>query len=65
MHGDGRMGESLAILKQIVNIPKEDMDNVYTCNGFLLRARKFEKAHSKTFFHKFTQWFANKGFSNP
>jgi hypothetical protein len=55
MHGDGRMGESLAILKQIVNIPKEDMDNVYTCNGFLLRARKFEKAHSKTFFHKFTQ----------
>jgi hypothetical protein len=26
---------------------------------------KFEKAHSKTFFHKFTERFANKGFNNP
>jgi hypothetical protein len=27
--------------------------------------RKFEKTHSKTLFHKFTQRFVDKGFSNP
>jgi hypothetical protein len=41
------------------------LDNVYTCDGFFLRVHKFEKAHSKTFFHKFTQRFVDKRFSNP
>jgi hypothetical protein len=26
--------DSFAILKQIINIPKEDMDDVYKCHGF-------------------------------
>jgi hypothetical protein len=32
---------------------------------FLKKTRKFEKAHSKTFFHMFTWQFVDRGFSNP
>ncbi len=41
------------------------LDNFYTCHEFFLKACKFEKAHSITFFHKFTQQFVDKGFKKP
>ncbi len=39
--------------------------DVYTCHGFLSRTHKFEKANSKTFFHKLIKGFINGGFDNP
>jgi hypothetical protein len=41
------------------------LDDVYTCNEFFKRVRKFEKIHSITLFHKFIQQFVNRGFTNP
>jgi hypothetical protein len=40
------------------------LGNVYTCHGFLLRKRKFEKANSKTFIHKLIKGFVDGGFGN-
>ncbi len=41
------------------------LSNVYTCHGFFQRTHKFEKVDFRTLFHKFTQRFVNKRFSNP
>jgi len=41
---------------------KLPLGDVYTCHGFLSKLRKFEKANSKTFFHKFITRFVDKGF---
>ncbi len=41
------------------------LDDVYTCHGFFEGIRKFEKVGFRTFFHKFIQWFVDRGFSNP
>jgi hypothetical protein len=40
------------------------LGDVYTCHGFFQRLCEFEKADSKTFFHKLIQLFVNKGFGN-
>jgi len=37
----------------------------FTCHGFLQRTHELKEANSKTFFHKLTKWFVNKGFGNP
>ncbi len=41
------------------------MGNVYTCHGFKKIMHKFEKVNSIKIFHKFNQWFIDKGFNNP
>ncbi len=41
------------------------LGDLYTCHAFFFKTHKFEKANSKTFFHKFTQQFVNREFSNP
>jgi hypothetical protein len=40
------------------------LGNVDTCHGFFQRIRKFEEVDSKTFFHKLTQRFIDRGFGN-
>ncbi len=40
------------------------LGNVYTCNGFLQRMRKFEEANSIIFFHKLIQRFVDQKFGN-
>jgi hypothetical protein len=41
------------------------LGDVYTHHGFLSRMRKFEKANSRTFLHKFIVRFINGGFGFP
>jgi hypothetical protein len=41
------------------------LHDVYTCHEFFSIMHKFEKTHSITLFHKFTQQFVNRRFSNP
>jgi hypothetical protein len=51
--------ENLALLKQIVNILREDMEEyhwaMFTRAMDFLEMHKFEKVDSKTFFHKLIQ----------
>ncbi len=41
------------------------MGDVYTCNEFLPRMGKFEKANSKTFFYKLIERLVDRRFGNP
>jgi hypothetical protein len=40
------------------------LSNLYTCHGFYFLMHKFEKANSRTCFHKFTQRFVDRGFKH-
>jgi hypothetical protein len=37
------------------------LGNVYTCRGSFFKMHKFEETDSRTFFHKFTQQFVDRG----
>ncbi len=61
---------NLTLLKQNINILKEDMEECHW--AMFTHAMDFFKEHtsmkntnSKTSFHKFIQWFVNRRFSNP
>jgi hypothetical protein len=40
------------------------MGNVFTCHRLIQKTREFEKANSKTFFHKLIQQVIGEGFGN-
>jgi hypothetical protein len=61
--------ESLTLLKQTVNIPKENMENyhpvMFTHAKDFSKMNKFEKVDSKTFLYKLIEGFVDIRFGNP